>query len=75
MSTATMRSELLNLPAQERARLIDLLWDSLSQPEIKARETAWADESERRVESYERGDLKARDAAQVFEELQKKLRQ
>ena len=43
--------------------------------EIKARESAWADESERRVESYERGDLKARDAAQVFEELQKKLRQ
>ena len=74
MSVATIRNELLNLPATERARLIDFLWDSLSEPELKLREAAWAAESERRIDAYESGALKARDAQAVFEELKKGLR-
>ncbi|MGA3284759.1 MAG: addiction module protein [Verrucomicrobiota bacterium] len=42
MSVATIQNELLNLPATERARMIDFLWDSLSEPELKLREAAWA---------------------------------
>jgi putative addiction module component (TIGR02574 family) len=73
MSVATIQNELLNLPATERVRLIDVLWDSLSEPEFKLRETAWAAESERRIDAYKSGALKARDAQTVFAELKKGL--
>jgi putative addiction module component (TIGR02574 family) len=74
MSAATFQNELLNLPASERARLLDLLWDSFSDASIRAREAAWAEESERRIKAYEAGDLKARAAADVFQDLERKLR-
>lgn len=64
-----IQSEVLNLSAVERARLLDLIWDSLNEPEIKAREAAWAAESERRIEAYENGKLTARPAADVFAQL------
>jgi putative addiction module component (TIGR02574 family) len=67
-------AEVLELPAEERAKLIDVLWDSLSLPEVKSREAAWATESERRIEAFDTGDLTARDAATVFSELRKSLR-
>ena len=73
MSVAAIQNELLSLPASERARLIDVLWDSLSEPELKLREAAWAAESERRIDAYESGALKARDAQTVFAELKKGL--
>jgi len=74
MTVATIQAEALELPAQERARLIDLLWDSLSLPEVKVREAAWAVESERRIDALEAGKLAARDATDVFSELRKDLR-
>ena len=73
MSVATIQNELLSLPETERARLIDFLWDSLSEPELKLRETAWAAESERRIDAYDSGALKARDARTVLAELKKEL--
>ena len=74
MTVATIQAEVLGLPAEERARLIDVLWESLSLPELKSREAAWAAESERRIDAFEAGKLKARDAASVFSELRKGLR-
>jgi putative addiction module component (TIGR02574 family) len=74
MSVTAIQNELLNLPESERARMIDFLWDSLSEPELKLRETAWAAESERRIDAYEAGALKARDAQTVFAELKKGLK-
>jgi putative addiction module component (TIGR02574 family) len=73
MSVATIQAEVLGLPAQERAKLIDVLWDSLSSPEVQSREAAWAEESERRIDAYETGKLAARDAATVFFELRNTL--
>lgn len=75
MSITAPQDELLNLPASERLRLIDMLWDSLEKPELKTRETAWASEAERRISAYESGALTARDAAAVFSELRQKLPQ
>jgi len=75
MSAATIQNELLSLPASERARLLELLWNSLSDPQIQPREAAWAEESERRIKAYDAGELKARAAADVFNDLEKKLRQ
>ena len=74
MSVATIQAEVLGLPAHERAKLIDVLWDSLSMPEMKSREAAWAKESERRIDAVDAGKLPARDAASVFSELRKGLR-
>jgi putative addiction module component (TIGR02574 family) len=74
MTVATIQAEVLGLPAEERARLIDVLWESLSLPEVKSREAAWAAESERRIDAFEARKLKARDAASVLAELRKGLR-
>jgi len=71
MSVAALQDELLKLPATERARLIEVLWNSLSEPELKSREAAWAAESERRIDAYEAGRLQARDAQTVFAEWKK----
>ena len=74
MSVTAIQSEVLNLPAQDRARLLDLIWESLNEPEIKAREAAGATEAERRIDAYDSGKLTARDAADVFADLKKSLR-
>lgn len=74
MSVAAIQTELLSLPATDRARLLDVIWESLSEPEVKAREAAWAAESERRIDAYEQGKLTARDAADVFADLKQNLR-
>ncbi len=74
MKVATIENEVLRLTAAERARLIDVLWHSLSKPELKAREAAWAAESERRIDAFEAGSLPARDARDVFADLKKDLR-
>jgi putative addiction module component (TIGR02574 family) len=74
MSVATVQTEALELPAAERARLIDLLWDSLGSEEINRREAVWAAESERRIDAFEGGQLKARKAQQVLADLRKGLR-
>jgi putative addiction module component (TIGR02574 family) len=73
MSVTAIQNEILGLPATERARLIDVLWDSISGSEIKTREAAWAAESERRIEAFDAGKLTARDAAEVFADLKKGL--
>jgi putative addiction module component (TIGR02574 family) len=75
MSVATIRAEVLSLPAGERAKLIDVLWDSLASPEVASREAAWAMESERRIDAFEAGKLTARDADGVFSDLRKDLRE
>ena len=75
MSVASVEKQILKLTAAERARLIDVLWDSLSPTELKSRETAWANESERRIEAFEAGKLNARGAAKVLAKIRKDLRQ
>ena len=74
MSSATIQKELLKLPATERARIIDVLFDSLSTEEVETREAAWVKESERRVDAVEAGRLKTRDAKTVFSELRNRLK-
>jgi putative addiction module component (TIGR02574 family) len=71
MSVTAIQTEILKLPAAERARLIDVLWDSVSNPEVKSRESAWSAESERRIDAFDSGKLTARDAADVFADLKK----
>ncbi len=74
MSVTAIQDEIFGLPATERARLIDVLWASISAPEQQAREAAWAAESERRIDAFDSGKLTARNAAEVFAGLKKGLR-
>jgi len=73
MSVTAIQDEILGLPATERARLIDVLWDSISGADLKMCEAAWAAESERRIDAFDTGKLTARDAADVFADLKKGL--
>ena len=73
MSVTAIQNEMLELPAADRALLIDVLWNSISSPEIKSRESAWAAESERRIDAFDSGKLTARDATDVFAGLKKDL--
>lgn len=53
----------LNLPISERAALLDRIFDSIDLEVDKAKREAtekrWAEESEKRIDAFERGDLKA----------------
>jgi putative addiction module component (TIGR02574 family) len=75
VSTKVIENEALGLSPQEKARLIDVLWGSLADAELKSREEAWAEESERRIDAYEDGKLKARDANEIFSDLKRKVRE
>jgi putative addiction module component (TIGR02574 family) len=71
---ATLQNEVLALPPGERAKLIDLLWESLDDFDIKRREAAGAVEAERRIDAINAGKLKTRPADEVFADLRKRLR-
>ena len=55
------------LTTDERSRLVDILLASLHEPLIAEVEAAWEVEIERRVAEYDRGEVKAIDAEEVFE--------
>lgn len=70
MSTRTgeILREILTLPPAERAELAENILTSLESldPEI---EKLWAAESEARVEAFERNEIEAIDADDVFAEI------
>ena len=59
------------LSPTERAKLADELLASLDQPDA-AIEAQWAEEAERRLSAYERGEIQAMDADEAFARLHKK---
>jgi putative addiction module component (TIGR02574 family) len=71
---AALEKEVLALPASERAKLIDLLWESLDDAEVKRREAAWAAESERRIDAVNEGKITTRPADEVLADMRKRLR-
>ncbi|HEX9626762.1 MAG TPA: addiction module protein [Acidiferrobacterales bacterium] len=62
--------EALDLPASERAALIDELILSLDKPDPRIDEL-WAREAEDRLRAYRAGEIDAIPAEQVFGELKK----
>jgi putative addiction module component (TIGR02574 family) len=61
------------LSAEDRARLAESMLESL-QPSIAEIEAAWAEEIEKRVSAYERGELASSSADEVFAEARQTLR-
>jgi hypothetical protein len=74
MSLASIQKEIFQLDSQERAMLIDLLWESLDESRIKEIEAKWASESEDRVDAFDRGQLSAIDGPAALGDLRSSLR-
>jgi len=56
------------LPPHDRARLAEVLLESLQGPPLSDVEAAWSREIEARISAYDRGDLQAFSAENVFAE-------
>ncbi len=54
------------LPREERERLVDELLESLNEPAAAELDAAWAAEIERRLSAYDRGEVQALSAEEVF---------
>ncbi|MBK1616135.1 addiction module antitoxin RelB [Rubrivivax gelatinosus] len=54
------------LPREERERLVDELLESLNEPAVVELDAAWAVEIERRLAAYDRGEVQALPAEEVF---------
>jgi putative addiction module component (TIGR02574 family) len=74
VSLTSIQNEIRKLDPAERASLIDLLWDSLDEADIKEIEAKWSAESEDRIDAFERGELPAVDGPSALEELRSSLR-
>lgn len=61
------------LPPEERAKLAESLLESLHSPLAEV-EQAWADEVERRVAAFDRGEIPAYPAEDVFAEARRMSR-
>lgn len=59
------------LPAEERARLVEVLLGSLRQTEIAEIEAEWKKEIADRVAAYERGEAQTFAAEEVFAEARR----
>ena len=57
------------LAPEQREQLIDALLASLNEPALAELDAAWSGEIGRRLAAYDRGEVKAIPAEQVFAEL------
>lgn len=64
-------ADALNLPPVERAELVEEILSSFDFPARREIDALWAREAEDRLDAYERGELKARPAAEVFDKIGK----
>jgi len=76
-STDSLESQLLTLPPSDRARLVEVLLESLDQevesgPVVEL-EAAWAAEAERRLAELRAGTVAGVPAEQVFADIRSKL--
>ena len=68
VSTETLLRQALELPASDRAALVEGLIASLDKPD-PALDAMWLKEAESRLAAYRSGELGAVDADEVFAEL------
>ena len=67
MTLAAIQESVIRLPSNEKVALIDLLWDSLD-PEVVAKiQQRWANESEDRIDAFDRGELPAVDGPSAIQ--------
>ncbi|KJS09833.1 MAG: addiction module antitoxin RelB [Gammaproteobacteria bacterium BRH_c0] len=70
ISLKQVEQQALGLSAEERAKLAEVMLESLSLP-LAEIEDAWAQEIEQRVAAYDRGDIPSYAAEDVFAEAKR----
>lgn len=77
MTIEQLERQLLELPADERARIARRLIESLDDPtdevDEEAVETAWKVEIERRIEQMDRGEVEMIPAEEVFAKIRERF--
>lgn len=68
---ADVESQVRQLPAEDRARLAEVLLESLAEVSSPSVEAAWDAEIRQRVAAYERGEVELIDADEVFARARK----
>lgn len=63
--------EALKLPPVERAELVENLLSSFEFRSRKTIDTLWAQEAENRIDAFERGEIAAIPAKEVFAKIEK----
>lgn len=63
----------LGLPADERAEVAERLLSSL-EPPLSSIDQLWAQEAEERIDAYERGEIEAIPAEDVFSAIKNRKR-
>ena len=71
MTLAELEAHARQLPPEERARLADLLLESLQDAPSAEIEAAWDREIEARIAAYERGESKTYPVEEVFSEARR----
>lgn len=71
-STENILAKALELSPIERAELIEELLSSFEFPSRKAIDELWAKEAEDRIDAYERGEMTATPAKDVFDKISRK---
>ena len=69
MSFTSIQDEITRLSSTERAKLIDILWESLDETRVKEIEAKWASESEERIDAVDRGELQTIDGPSALRDL------
>ena len=73
-SLAELEQQARALSPDDRARLAEVLLESLQETPLSEVEAAWDREIEERIAAYDRGDLQAFAAEDVFAEARRKSR-
>ncbi len=66
--------EALSLPPSARAEIAERLLSSLDPPSQERIDVLWGKEAEERLNAFDRGEIKAISAKQVFDRMGKKPR-
>ena len=67
-------TEALKLPPVERAELVENLLTSFEFQSRKRIDALWAEEAEKRIDAFERGEMATIPAKDVFAEIEKNRR-
>jgi putative addiction module component (TIGR02574 family) len=71
-SSEQIFKEALALPPQQRAELVEQLLATLQSPPDPQLDELWAREGEDRLDAYDRGELKAVSAKEVFDRIKQR---
>jgi putative addiction module component (TIGR02574 family) len=73
-SLSELEQQARSLSPDDRARLAEVLLESLQGPPLPEIEATWSREIEERIVAYDRGDLQAYSAEDVFAEARRNTR-